>query len=90
MGRMSDLHIEIQEKLADEDSGLTVEEYMETKQYEDEHDAQTIEEVKDKLKEMISFYKEKSEWERGRVYKAWRDNPEVREQLAYTKRWRLI
>jgi hypothetical protein len=34
------------------------------------------------------FYKERFKWERARVYKAWKDNPEVRDKLAYTRRWK--
>ena len=41
------------------------------------------------IKQELDFYKERFEWERARVYKAWKDNPEAKEKLAYTKRWRF-
>jgi hypothetical protein len=74
------------------------EEYMKTDEYKEEHDAQKLVEVEDILIESLvkklelvrekEFYKAKAEWERARVYKAWEDNPEKRDKLAYTKYWR--
>jgi len=73
---------------------MTWQEYMKTDQYKEEHDNQTLKEMKDILRGMVNnrqevnFYKAKAEWERARVYKAWKGNPERREELAYTKYWR--
>jgi protein tyrosine/serine phosphatase len=74
------------------------EEYMKTDEYKEEHDAQKLLEVENILVESLvtklalirekEFYKAKAEWERARVYKAWEDNPEKRNKLAYTKYWR--
>ena len=80
-----------------EEHGMTPEEYMKTDEYKEEHDAQMLFEVKEMLRSMvalekmvneINFYKAKAEWERARVYKAWENNPEKRDKLAYTKYWR--
>jgi hypothetical protein len=34
------------------------------------------------------FYKARFEWERARVYKAWKDDPWARRRLAYKRRWK--
>jgi hypothetical protein len=47
--------------------------------------------VEDDIEAIIAerdFYKARFEWERARVYKAWKDDPWARRRLAYKRRWK--
>ena len=79
MGRMSDLHIELTDKYyAKEQNDLP---YKRSKKPESKGLVQD-------LRDELAFYKERFEWERARVYKAWHNNPEVKKKLAYKRRWK--
>ena len=74
MGRMSDLHIELTDKY-----------------YAEQQNELPFKSYKDNLFKIAlerDYYKQRFEWERARVYKAWHNNPEVRNKLAYKRRWK--
>ena len=79
MGRMSDVHIEMQD------------EYWNTQQNEPEPVKKKVSHKLNyigQLQKERDFYKARFEWERARVYKAWENNPEIKRKLAYKRRWK--
>ena len=79
MGRMSDVHIEMQD------------EYWNTQQNEPEPVKKKVSHKLNyigQLQRERNFYKARFEWERARVYKAWENNPEIKRKLAYKRRWK--
>ena len=91
MGRVSDIHIEYQDKIANGELDEMPDEILLYDVCEDERDIVYISSNADTIIEVKAerdFYKSRFEWERARVYKAWKDNPEVRSKLAYTRRWK--
>ena len=100
MGRMSDLHIELTDKYyaKQQNEPKPVKEKVNHKlnyigQLQEERDLYKVQ--RDVYKADLDFfiaernyYKERFEWERARVYKAWHNNPEVRNKLAYKRRWK--
>ena len=78
MGRVSDMQIEL------------FDEYYASQQNEPEpikRKSKTFTAI-EQLRAERDFYKARFEWERARVYKAWRNNPEARHKLAYKRRWK--
>ena len=78
MGRVSDMQIEL------------FDEYYATQQNETEpvrRQSKTFTTI-EQLRAERDFYKARFEWERARVYKAWRNNPEAKHRLAYKRRWK--
>jgi len=104
MGRVSDIHIEYQDMVANGELDEMPDEIIPRKfeiagkEYKlnplpremvnrSVFDDPTMKYVAELISER-NFYKERFKWERARVYKAWKDNPEVRSKLAYTRRWK--
>jgi hypothetical protein len=86
MGRMSDLHIELTDKYyaKQQNEPKPVKEKVNHKL----NYIGQLQEERDLYKVQRDYYKERFEWERARVYKAWHNNPEVRNKLAYKRRWK--
>jgi hypothetical protein len=76
MGRVKDLTID------------KMDEYYATQQADEPVYEKTYKESLLQVAIERDFYKARFEWERARVYKAWKDDPWARRRLAYKRRWK--
>ena len=76
MGRVKDIAID------------KMDEYYATQQADEPVHKKTYKESLLQVTIERDFYKARFEWERARVYKAWKDDPWARRRLAYKRRWK--
>jgi len=85
MGRVKDIQID---KMDEYYATQQADQYYATKKAEGSVQRKSNEEKLIQVTAERDFYKARFEWERARVYKAWKDDPWARRRLAYKRRWK--